>query len=146
MLTAVGIACSSGLSNTDRSAIHRLDSAYVSAWLRDDTAAVLATLAADAVLMPAGQRPLTDLTGIRAFWWPTDGSSTRITEYTTTVDEIGGGPDLAFVRGTGQLSFVYEKDGTRSDVTSRNMTLTLVRRDDDGQWRITRRMWGPFSP
>lgn len=126
-------------------AIHGLDSAYVDAWLRDDTAAVLATLASDAVLMPVGQRPLTDLDAIGDFWWPTDGSHTRVTAYTTTIDEIGGGPDLAYVRGTGQLAFTYEKDGVRSNVTSRNMTLTLVKRAADGQWRISRRMWGPLA-
>ena len=144
--TSLGCANRGGLSDADRTAIHQLDSSYVQAWLRDDTAAVLATLAPDAVLMPAGQRPLTGADAIRAFWWPTDGSRTHITAYTTTIDEIGGGPDVAYARGTGQLSFTYEKDSTSSQVTSRNMTLTIVTRGPDGGWRIARRMWGPVAP
>jgi uncharacterized protein (TIGR02246 family) len=141
-------ACSApaALTAEDRAAIRALDSAYVDAWLRDDTAAVMATLAPDAVLMPAGIRPLQGDSAIRAFWWPTDGSRTRVTQYATTVDEIGGSPPFAFVRGTGALSFIYEKDTTRLEQTSRNMTLTLVAKQADGDWRISRRMWGPLAP
>jgi len=145
MLAVIACNTPAGLSDADRVAIRQLDSDYVDAWLRDDTAAVLATLAPSAVLMPAGQRPLTDLNAIRGFWWPTDGSRTRITAYETTIDDIGGGPDWAYVRGTGQLAFTYEQDSVRSEVTSRNMTLTIVTRGADGRWRIAHRMWGPLA-
>ena len=37
----------------DERAIRALDSVFVAAWLRDDTTAVMTTLAPDAVLMPA---------------------------------------------------------------------------------------------
>lgn len=144
-LAVLGCGRVAGLSDAERAEIRELDAAYVDAWLRDDTVAVLATLAADAVLMPAGQRPLTDLDAIRDFWWPRDGSRTVITAYTTTIDEIGGGPEVAYVRGTGQLAFTYEKDGVSNQITSRNMTLTIVRRGVDGRWRILRRMWGPVA-
>jgi len=145
MLTLLACGSSAGLSTADRAAIRGLDSAYVDAWLRDDTAAVLATLAPEAVLMPAGQLPLTDPAAIRDFWWPRDGSRTRVTSYTTTIDEIAGAGDLAYVRGTGVLAFTYEKGGVRSEITSRNMTLTIVTRGSDGRWRIARRMWGPLA-
>jgi hypothetical protein len=61
------------LTDEDRAVIHALDSAYVNAWLQDDTAAVLATLAPDAILMPAGVHPLQGDSAIRGFWWPADG-------------------------------------------------------------------------
>ncbi len=136
----------SQLTEADRAAIRALDSLYVDAWLRDDTTAVLATLAPDAVLMPAGQRPLSGLDAIRNLWWPTDGSSTRVTAYTTTLDEIDGTRDLAYVRGTGQISFTYTKDTVSTDITSRSMTLTIVEPGPDGRWRISRRMWGTLAP
>lgn len=148
MIIILGTAGCTGrqLTEADRTAIRALDSLYVNAWLRDDTTAVLATLAPDAVLMPAGQRPLGGLDAIRNFWWPTDGSSTRVTAYTTTIDEIGGTRDLAYVRGTGQISFTYTKDTVSSDITSRSMTLTVVEPGPDGRWRIVQRMWGPHAP
>jgi ketosteroid isomerase-like protein len=143
-LVATVVSCGrpSTLSPGDRAALHLLDSAYVKAWLQDDTAAVLATLAPDAVLMPAGVGPLQGDSAIRSFWWPRDGSRTRITAYQSTVDEIDGTPTLAYMRGTGTMSFRYEKDTVRMQQTSRNMTLTVAARQPDGSWRIRRRMWG----
>jgi hypothetical protein len=43
----------------------QVDSLDIAAWLRDDTAAVLRTLALDAVPMPAGRRPLATPNDIR---------------------------------------------------------------------------------
>ncbi|MDQ6871859.1 MAG: hypothetical protein M3037_07565, partial [Gemmatimonadota bacterium] len=70
------------LTAADERAIRAVDSAYVTAWLGDDTTAVLATLAPDAILMPAGQHPLAGTDAIRGFWWPVDGSHTRILTFT----------------------------------------------------------------
>ena len=135
-----------GLTAADSAALRTLDQVYVEAWLADDTAAVLGTLAPDAVLMPAGARPLTTSDSIRDIWWPRDGSHTRITQYTTTIDEIAGARDLAYVRGTGQLTFTYVKDTLHLEQTSRTMTLTLLTRAPDGRWQIRSRMWGPMVP
>jgi ketosteroid isomerase-like protein len=144
-------ACHAGpvhptLTTADSMALRALDQAYVEAWLADDTVAVLRTLAPDAVMMPAGARPLTTPDAIRDFWWPSDGSHTRITQYTTTIDEMAGGPFLAYMRGTGRLTFTYVKDTLRLHQTTRTMTLTLLTRAPDGRWRIRSRMWAPIAP
>jgi len=62
---------------------------------------VLRTLALDAVPMPAGQRPLATPNDIRAFWWPSNGSRTKILTFHRVIDEIAGDADLAWVRGRG---------------------------------------------
>ncbi len=143
------IACSApnspSLSTEDEQQIRALEQAYVDAWLRDDTAAILATLSPDVVLMPGGSHPLVGLDAAREFWWPNDGSRTTITSYTTTIDEIGGNAFLAYLRGTGVLSFIYERDTLRIEQSSRNMTLTIVRKETGNAWRITRRMWAPLG-
>ena len=133
-------------SAADEQAIRQVDSLYVAAWLRDDTAAVLRTLAPDAVLMPAGQRPLATPNEIRAFWWPTDGSRTKILTFHRVIDEIGGDRNLAWVRGTDTLTFLYDKGQTHNQLASRSMTLAVVRRQSDGSWRISRMMWGTRAP
>lgn len=134
------------LPATDERAIRDLDQAYVVAWVRDDTAGVLATLADDGVIMPGGIRPLTTRREIQEFWWPRDGSRTRVTAYTTSIDEIRGTGSLAFVRGTGTVTFAYEKDSVATQQTTHNMTLTIVVKGSDGRWRISRRMWAPVAP
>lgn len=133
-------------SSADERAIRQVDSLYVAAWLRDDTAAVLQTLAPDAVLMPAGQRPLATPNDIRAFWWPADGSRTKILTFHRVIDEIAGDPSLAWVRGTDTLTFTYDKGQTHSQLASRSMTLAVWRRQPDGSWRISRMMWGTRAP
>jgi len=126
----------------DERAIRTADSAFVAAWLRDDTSAVMRTLAADAVLMPAGQRPLVTPNDIRAFWWPTDGSHTKILAFQRTIDELAGEGDVAWVRGTDTLTWSYAKGQTTSQLGNRSMTLAIWRRQADGSWQMSRAMWG----
>lgn len=130
----------------DEPAIRQVDSTYVAAWLRDDTSAVMNTLAPDAVLMPAGQHPLATPNEVRGFWWPADGSHTRIVTFQRTIDEIAGEGDVAWVRGTDTLTYTYSKGPTSSQLGSRSMTLALWRRQPNGEWRISRMMWGTRGP
>ena len=133
-------------TSADEGAIRAVDSTYVAAWLRDDTSAVMNTLAKAAVLMPAGQHPLATPNDIRGFWWPTDGSHTRILTFDRRVDESDGQGDVAWVRGTDTLTYAYDKGPTHSRLGSRSMTLALWRRQPDGNWRISRMMWGTRGP
>ena len=126
----------------DERAVRAVDSAYVAAWLRDDTTGVMNTLAPDAVLMPAGQHILPSPNDVRSFWWPSDGSHTRILTFQRTIDEVGGEANTAWMRGTDSLAFTYAKGATTSQLMSRSMTLALFRRQTDGTCRISRMMWG----
>ena len=136
-------AVNARLTGDDERAIRAVDSAYVNAWLRDDTAAVLATLEPDVVLMPAGQHPLANAEAIRGFWWPSDGSHTKILTFDRHIDELDGRGDVAWTRGTDSLTFTYQKPGAPTASTgNRTMTLAVLRRQPGGGWRISRMMWG----
>src|SRR5437868_7081027 len=91
------------LGDADRAAIRALDSTFVASWLRDDTTAVLGVFAPDAVLLPPGSAPVAGTSAIRAYWWPQDGSHTRITGFDRQIVEIDGTPGLAYLRGTARL-------------------------------------------
>jgi ketosteroid isomerase-like protein len=132
-----------GLTARDSSDIEAARTAYVQAWLADDTSGVLATLDTDAVLLPPGRLPLKGEREIRAFWWPTDGSRTTITAFDWTLDEIVGKGELAFTRGISTVEWRYEKDTVRAEQTTRSTNLTILLRGADGRWRILRQMWGP---
>jgi uncharacterized protein (TIGR02246 family) len=134
---------SAALTDTDRAAIRALDSAFVQAWLRDDTTAVLQLFHPDAILFPPGAEPVEGLRAIRAYWWPTDGSHTRITSFTRRVQEIEGSHELAYFRGTAMLGWVYKKAGKEITQTSRSTDLVLVTPDARGRWLIYRQMWVP---
>ena len=147
---ALASACSApapeggGLSDADRQAIRTLDSTYVDAWLRNDSATVLGTLAPDAILLPSGRRPLIGIDSIRDYWWPNDGSTTEILTFVSTIDEMGGDGAVAWVRGVDSLVFTYARDTIRTTQTSLGMTLAVMSRDSAGAWRIARKMWGPM--
>lgn len=131
-----------GFTADDEAAVRALEESYRTGWVANDSAAVMATLAPDAVLMPAGVEPLVGDSAIRAYWWPDDGSETTIDSYRITVQEVEGSDDLAFLRGRGELEFTYTGPaGEVSELESRAVHLSVARRDEDGEWRIARRAW-----
>jgi len=129
------------LTPEDRAAIRALDATFVDGWLRDDAAAVLGIYAPEAILFPPGSAPLRGLAAIRAYWWPQDGSKTRIRTFDRTIDEIEGTRQLAYLRGTSSLGWTYEKDGHETKQTSRSTDLFLLKCDASGHWRVVRQMW-----
>jgi uncharacterized protein (TIGR02246 family) len=129
------------LADADRAAIRALDSVFVDAWLRDDTAAVLGVFSPDAVLLPPGAKPVVGLTAIRSYWWPSDGTHTRITSFKRSISEIEGTRRLAFLRGTGALAWDYSSAGKTARQTSRSTDLMVVAPDAAGRWRVVRQMW-----
>jgi uncharacterized protein (TIGR02246 family) len=133
---------SRGLSAKDVAKIRAVNEAYAAAWLRNDPTAVLNTLSNDAVLIPQGNRPVEGIAAIKKFWWPADGSRTTIKSFNITTDEIDGAGDVGYVRGTFQFSFSYEDKGKISDLTNAGNYMMIMKRQPDGTWRISRRMWG----
>ena len=126
----------------DDAAVRALEEAYRTGWLSNDSAAVMATLAPGAVLMPAGVPPLIGDSAIRHYWWPSDGSVTTIEGYEIEVEEVEGSGDMAYLRGRGSLAFTYQDAaGEVSHLTSQAVHLSVARRVDDGAWWITRRSW-----
>lgn len=126
----------------DEAAVRTLEEAYRTAWLANDSAAVMATLAPGAVLMPAGLEPLVGDSAIRAYWWPDDGSETTIESYEIAVEEVEGSGELAYLRGRGSLAFTHrDSSGTVDRLSSEAVHLSVARRGEDGRWRISRRAW-----
>jgi len=115
--------------------------AYRDAWLANDSERVMATLTRDAVLLPSGLEPIAGEAAIRKFWWPGGGLATTVTAMEQTVDDVSGSCGVAIVRGHGSLTFRIRQDGKEELRTQRSTFLNFVRRQPDGSWRITHRMW-----
>ena len=146
VIAYAGCSSSAALSARDSTAIRAVQAAYVSAWLTDDTTGVLATLDSTAVLLPPTHAPLSGTKAIREYWWPSDGSRTKITSFDWTMDELAGTTQLAFTRGVSMLAWTYDKDTVHQVSKSRNTNLTILRRGADGRWRIARQMWSMSLP
>jgi uncharacterized protein (TIGR02246 family) len=130
------------LSATDVAKIRAVNEAYAAAWLRNDPQGVLNTFSNDAILIPQGNRPVEGLEAIKKFWWPADGPRTTIKSFTITTDEIGGDGNIGYVRGTFQFSFSYEEKGETKELSNKGNYMMIMRRQSDGSWRISHRMWG----
>jgi uncharacterized protein (TIGR02246 family) len=134
------------LTTADSAAVAALQNRYVAAWLADDTAAVLALFENDAMILPPGRQPVRGIDSIRAYWWPRDGSTTRILSFTLKASDISGTDRLAFTHGESALRWRYAKGGSTSESASRSVNLSVFRRAPSGEWRIARQMWGPPLP
>jgi ketosteroid isomerase-like protein len=130
-----------GLSEADRSAIVSTTLAYRDAWLANEPAKVMATLTPAAVLMPSGMDAVVGEAAIRQFWWPTGGPPTKITAMEQTVDDVSGDGLIAAVRGHGTLSFVMRINDEDVARSQRSTFLNVLRRQTNGSWLITHRMW-----
>ena len=82
--------------------------------------------------------------GGKGFWWPSDGSHTKLTAFDRTVEEIDGAGDVAFVRGADSLRSLTRR-AQASDVGERSVTLAVERRQPDGTWKIARMMWATVT-
>jgi len=122
--------------------IKAVDLAYASAWLTNDAEQVMATFTSDAVIMPSGMPAFEGPEAMRGFWWPEDAPPTAVTEFALVQHEVGGQDGIGFVRGEFSLAFDY--DG--NSYTGRGRYLSLMRRDSDGSWRISHRMWSDVPP
>jgi ketosteroid isomerase-like protein len=144
-LTYVRRAQPSGSTDTltvaSRSQILALDSAFVRGWLRDDTAAVLGVFASDAVLQPPGVPAVTGHAAIRSYWFPNDGSTTRIMSFDHQVLDIVGSSTLAVVRGSSSLRWRYTKGGKTSEQSGRSADVRVYAADAAGKWRVIRQIW-----
>ena len=129
------------LSDADRSQIRALDSMFVRAWLQDDTAGVLRLFADDAMLVPPNAVPVAGRAAIRAWWWPADGSRTRILSFDRDIQEINGSHDLAFMRAIASLSWSYQKSGRTTKQSSRSNDFVVLTRAPNGTWKILRQIW-----
>jgi uncharacterized protein (TIGR02246 family) len=119
-----------------------VNSAYQTAWLAGDSAAVLRLFAPGAVLLPHhGDPPVVGLDAIRAFWWPSNTAATTITALNITTEGATLSGDHGTLWGRFALAFSYEAEGRLRSVRNAGTYLMVLRRQRDGEWRITHRMW-----
>lgn len=90
---SVDVKGEDALTDRDRQAVIAVTQAYREAWLANDSARVMETLGADAVLVPGGMALIAGERAIHDFWFPASGPSTMVTAMEQNVtDVVGGGP------------------------------------------------------
>jgi ketosteroid isomerase-like protein len=93
------------------------------------------------MLQPPNVSAVVGHAAIRAYWWPKDGSRTRILSFERKVEDITGSSTFAIVRGSSTLGWEYTRDGKTARQTSRSADFRAYARDAAGSWRIIRQIW-----
>lgn len=139
-LVCPGIATGSDFSDADAAAAKAASNRYFAAWRTNDAEKIMAVFTAEPVLSPSGIPWIHGADNARAFWFPPDSAPAVVNAFEPMVIEVDGSGDLAFVRGTFTLSFDY--DGKTYDRGGKYVS--IVRRQADGEWRITHQIWDDY--
>lgn len=131
-----------GLSVSDAAAVRAVLERYRTTWLANDESGVLSTFARDAVLMPAHGNPsVAGTAAIKDYWWPRSATTTTITKFVQSLDEVGGDETLAFARGTSDVEWKTENKGTSQTWQNSSSFLFLLKRQPNGTWLISHLIW-----
>jgi uncharacterized protein (TIGR02246 family) len=127
-------------SPSQKAAIETLEREFVAAWLANDATRVGALLADEMVIIPHhGVKPRVGKPQVMAFWFPDDPKKTVVTKFATRTDDISVCGSTAIARG--RLDVIeWEYDGKTVSNGNGNW-LTVFRRQGDGQWLMTHRIW-----
>jgi ketosteroid isomerase-like protein len=129
------------LSIEDIEQIREINRNYTQGWLENDSKKVLGLYTDSATIIPSGLLPIQGKKAITDFWFPNDGSTTVIHYYDLEILDIGGTANLAYTYENGKFFFTYEKDDFRLDREAESYAITIYKKINSGEWKITKRIW-----
>ena len=137
----------SGLTSDDVQKIKQLHEKYRQTWLAGDAEGVRSVFVDEPVLLPDhGATPRVGHDQLNAFWFPPGAPPTKVLKLNLTYEEIGGAGSTAYVWGTYDLSWTAVQPGKRTIVSSKGTYLNVLRKLDNGEWRISHHMWDDPLP
>ncbi len=146
LLTSCGEKSSKVIENLNLSAedieqIREINKNYTQGWLENDSKKVLGLYTDSATIIPSGLLPIQGKKAITDFWFPNDSSTTVIHYYDLEILDISGTTKLAYTFENGKLSFTYEKDDFKLDREAESYAITIYKKVESGEWKITKRIW-----
>jgi len=138
-----GTASSAALSSADESSIRALDAAWAKAATAGDGAAIAALYAPDATLLPPGE-PMVKGEAAKKYWIDFAKGYSGPTELNT--ESVEGSGDLAYAVGTYRMTLTPKKAGSKPLPTDEGKYVEVLKRQDDGSWKILHDIWNPNAP
>lgn len=143
ILAALGCCKDKGI-DSDYEAIMEIRKKYLEGWRLMDEMQVMSLLEENARIQPNRLAPIQGKDAIRDFWFPDDGSITKIHEYETEILNIDVRDTLAFSTQTSYLNWSYHKDTISIGRIQRGLGTTIYRKQKNGEWKIWRQMWTDY--
>ena len=128
------------LSDEDVAAINGGLASYTQDFEANDWSAFVTHYAEDATVMPPNAPAVRGQAAIREMTdsWPT------ITAFSTTIDEVDGCRDVAYLHGAYTFSVTLE--GVPGPVDDAGKFVEVWRRQPDGSWLIAVEIWNSDNP
>jgi uncharacterized protein (TIGR02246 family) len=136
-------AAAVGLSDQDKESIRAVDAEWARAAKAGDGKAITALYTPDAVLLPPGE-PMVKGEAAQKYWVDFVNAFSGPIELNTMAVEGGG--NVASTIGTYKMTLTPKKTGAKPLATEEGKYITVVKRQDDGSWKIVYDMWSPNAP
>lgn len=141
LVTLVGIALGAPwqawgqLSDADRKGIQDVTDRWLKAMVNGDSTAVSAAYTEDAMLLPPNESVVKGRAAIRHYL----GQFPKITSFKAPLVEMDGRGDLAYVRGTYEITMM--PPGAKTPVKDSGKFIEIRQKQPDGSWLIQRDFW-----
>ncbi|WP_430966478.1 YybH family protein [Spongiimicrobium sp. 2-473A-2-J] len=125
----------------DEIQIRQLHTDYVNGWIDNNEGQIMGLLEENARIQPNSLMPIEGKQQINAFWFPKDGSSTKINTFETEILNFQLLDTLAITTHSSLLDWTYKKDTLQFGRVQKGVNTTVYRKQGDGSWKIWRSMW-----
>ena len=125
------------LSAADRKGIQEVTDRWLKAMVSGDSTAVAATYTDDAMLLPPNESAVKGRAAIQHYL----GQFPKITSFKAPLVEMDGHGDLAYVRGTYEITLM--PPGAKIPAKETGKFIEIRRKGSDGSWLILRDLWNP---
>ena len=136
-------AAAATLSDEDKQNIRAVDEAWARAAKAGDGQAIAGLYATDAVLLPPGE-PLVKGEAAKKYWVDFANGFSGPTELNTM--SVEGGGNVAAAVGTYRMALTPRKSGAKPLPVEEGKYIEVLKRQDDGSWKIAYDIWNPNAP
>ena len=136
-------ATSAALSSADENNIRALDAAWAKAATAGDGPAIAALYDPNATLLPPGE-PMVKGEAAKKYWMDFAKGYSGPTQLNT--QSVEGSGDLAVAVGTYRMTLTPKKAGAKPLPTDEGKYVEVLKRQDDGSWKILHDVWNTNAP
>jgi uncharacterized protein (TIGR02246 family) len=140
MANTESAAAPTGLSSEDQAGVRAVDAEWAKAATAGNGDAIAALYAPDATLLPPGE-PMVKGEAVKKYWVDFTNGYSGPTELNT--HSVEGSGNLAYAVGTYRETLTPKKAGAKPLPTAEGKYLEVLKRQDDGSWKIIYDMWSP---
>ena len=136
-------AAAASLSDEDKAGVRALDAEWARAATAGDGEAIAVLYAPDAVLLPPGEA-IVKGEAAKKYWVDFGNGFSGPTELNTMAVEGAG--DVATAIGTYKMTLTPKKAGAKPLPVDEGKYIEVLKRQDDGSWKIAYDIWNPNAP